>query len=77
MKKKNTGLKLNIQKTNIMEFGPITSWQINEERMEKVTDFTFLGSKTTTDGDMQCHLHVTLQMAAMNLKDTCPLEEKL
>ena len=60
-----------------MEFGPITSWQINEERMEKVTDFTFLGSKTTTDGDMQCHLHVTLQMAAMNLKDTCPLEEKL
>ena len=45
------GLKLNIQKTKIMASGPITSWQIDEETMETVTDFTFLGSKITADGD--------------------------
>ena len=45
------GLKLNIQKTNIMASGPITSWQIDGERMETVTDFNILGSKITTDGD--------------------------
>ena len=44
-------LKLNIQKTKIMVFGPITSWQIDGETMETVTDFTFLGSKITMDGD--------------------------
>ena len=60
------GLKLNIQKTKIMAFGPITSWQIEGETMETVTDFIFLGSKITADGD-----------AAMKLKDTCSLEEKL
>ena len=43
------GLKLNIQKTKIMASGPITSWQIDGERMETVTDFTFLGSKITAD----------------------------
>ena len=48
------GLKLNIQKTNIMPSGPITSWQINGETMEKVKDFIFLGSKITADGDC-CH----------------------
>ena len=60
------GLKLNIQKTEIMASGPITSWQINGETMETVTDFIFLGSKP-------------LQMvtAFMKLKDTCPLEQKL
>ena len=41
------GLKLNIQKTKIMESGPITSWQIDEETIETVTDFIFLGSKIT------------------------------
>ena len=46
-----TGLKLNIQKTKIMASGPITSWQINGEKMETVTDFIFLGSKITADGD--------------------------
>ena len=58
--------KLNIQKTKIMESGPITSWQIDGETMETVTDFIFLGSKT-------------LQMvtAAMKLKDACSLGEKL
>ena len=45
------GLKLNIQKTKIMASGPITSWQIDGETMETVTDFLFLGSKITEDGD--------------------------
>ena len=45
------GLKLNIQKTKIMAFGPITSWQIDEETVETVADFVFLGSKITADGD--------------------------
>ena len=56
------GLKLNIQKTKVMASGPITSWQIDGETVEIVTDFIFLGSKITT---------------AMKLKDTCSLEEKL
>ena len=60
------GLKLNIQKTEIMASGPITSWQIDGETIETVTDFTFLGSKSTADGD-----------AATKLKDACSLEEKL
>ena len=47
-------LKLNIQKTKIMASGPITSWQIDGETMETVTDFIFLGSKITADGDC-CH----------------------
>ena len=47
------GLKLNIQKAKIMASGPITSWQTDEETMETVTDFIFLGSKTTADGDLQ------------------------
>ena len=45
------GLKLNIRKTKIMAFGPITSWQIDGETMETVTDFIFLDSKITADGD--------------------------
>ena len=45
------GLKLNIRKTKIMVSGPITSWQIDGETMEAVTDFIFLGSKITADGD--------------------------
>ena len=44
------GLKLNIQKTKIMASGPITSWQIDWETVETVTDFIFLGSKITADG---------------------------
>ena len=60
------GLKLNIQKTKIMASGPITSWKIDGETMETVTDFIFMGSKT-------------LQMIteAMKLKDACSLKEKL
>ena len=48
---KKTGLKLNIQKTKIMASSPITSWQIDGETMETVTDFIFLGSKILADGD--------------------------
>ena len=48
---KKAGLKLNIQKTKIMASGPITSWQIDGKTMETVTDFIFLGSQITVDGD--------------------------
>ena len=48
---KNVGLKLNIQKMKIMASGPIISWKIDRETMETVTDFIFLGSKITADGD--------------------------
>ena len=47
----NVGLKLNIQKTSIMASGPITSWQIDGETVETLSDFIFLGSKITADGD--------------------------
>ena len=50
-KSEKVGLKLSIQKTKIMESGPITSWQIDGETMEAVTDFIFLGPKITADGD--------------------------
>uniref|UniRef100_A0AC11DJC0 Uncharacterized protein n=5 Tax=Ovis aries TaxID=9940 RepID=A0AC11DJC0_SHEEP len=50
-KKKKVGLKLNIQKTKIMASGPITSWQLDGETKEAMTDFIFLGSKITADGD--------------------------
>ena len=50
-KSEKVGLKLNIQKTKIMASGPITSWQIDGETGETVTDFIFLGSKITADGD--------------------------
>ena len=46
------GLKLNIQKTKMMASNPITSWQVDGETMETVTDFIFLGSKITADGDL-------------------------
>ena len=59
------GLKLNIQKTNIVASGPITSWQIHGETMETVTDYF---------GGLQNHWMVT---AAIKLKDACSLEEKL
>ena len=60
------GLKLNIQKAKIIASDPITSWQIDKETMETVTDFIFLGSKITADGT-----------ATLKLKDVCSLEEKL
>ena len=48
-KREKAGLKVDIQKTNIMAPGPITSWQIEDEKVEAVTDFIFLGSKITAD----------------------------
>ena len=60
------GLKLNIQKTKIMASSPITSWEIDGETVETVSDFIFLGSKT-----------LQLVIAAMKLKDAYSLEEKL
>ena len=63
------GLRLNIQKTKIMASSPITSWQIDTETMETVTDFILEGSKITADDESLT--------AAMKLKDTCSLEEKL
>ena len=58
------GLKLNIQKTKIMASGPITSWQIDGETVETVSDFILGGSKITADGD------------CMKLKDACSFEEQ-
>ena len=65
-KSEKVGLKLNLQKIKIMASGPITSWQIDEETVETVTDFIFWAPKL-------------LQMVteAMKLKDACSLEEKL
>ena len=60
------GLKLNIQKTKIVASGPITSWHIEEEKVEAVTDFPFSGFKTIEDGD-----------CSHEIKDTCFLEAKL
>ena len=50
--REKVGLKINIQKTKIMAPGPISSWQIDEETMETVRDFIFLGFKITADGDL-------------------------
>ena len=61
------GLKLNIQKTKIMASGPITPWQIDEEKLKTVSDFIFLGSKITTDGDCSHEIkrHLLLGRKAM------------
>ena len=63
------GLKLNIQKTKIMVSGPITSWKIDGETMETVTDFIFLGSKKVKS--------LQTVTTAMKLKNACSFEEKL
>ena len=66
-----TGLKLNNQKTKIMASGPITSWQIDGETIETVTDFIFLGSKITADGDRSHEIkrHLLLGRKAMTNLD--------
>ena len=66
MESEKAGLKLNIQKAKIMASSPITSWQIQGETMETVSDFILLGSQITADGN--CN---------HELKDTCSLEEML
>ena len=60
------GLKLNIQKTKFLASSPITSWQIDRETVETVTDLIFLGSRIIADGD-----------CSHEIKDLCSLEEKL
>ena len=65
-KSEKAGLKFNIQKMKIMTSSPITSWQIDGETMETVTDFIFLGSQISVDDD-----------CSTKLKDACSLEEKL
>ena len=69
---KKAGLKLNIQKTKIMASGPITSWQIDRETMEIVTDFIFLGSKITADGDFSQKIkrHLLLGRKVMTNQDS-------
>ena len=66
------GLKLSIQKSKIMASGPITSWQIDGETMETVTDFISLGSKITTDSDCSCEIkkHLFLGRKAMTTLDS-------
>src|SRR5574339_98675 len=66
------GLKLNIQKTKIMASGPITSWHIDGEKVETVTDFIFLGSKITADGDCSHKIkrHLLLGRKAMTNLDS-------
>ena len=59
-KSEKVGLKLNIEKTKIMASGPITSWEIDEEAVETVSDFIFLGSKITADGD--CSYEITRRL---------------
>ena len=59
-KSEEFGLKLNIQKTKIMASGPITSWQVDGKTIEIVTDFIFLGSKITADGDCSHEIKKTL-----------------
>ena len=58
--REKAGLKLNIQKTKIIAFGPITSWQIDGEKVETVADFIFLGSKITEDGDCSYEIKICL-----------------
>ena len=65
-KSEKAGLKPNIQKTKIMAFHPVTSWQTDGETMQTVADFTFWGSKITADGD-----------CSMKLKDTYSLKGQL
>ena len=70
-------LKLNIQKTKIMESSPITSWQIDGEMMETVTDIIFLGSKITAGGDCSHEIKRCWKKASWKKIPSFSLEEKL
>ena len=74
---KNAGIKLNIQKTKIMESSPITSWQVEMGKVEVVTDFLFLGSKITADSDCSHEVkrHLLLGRKAMTKLD-CVLKSR-
>ena len=71
-KSEKFGSKFNVQKTKIMASGPITSWQIDGEKMETVTDFIFLGSRITVDGDCSHEIkrHLLLARKAMTSLDS-------
>ena len=71
-KSEKAGLKINIQKTKIMASSPITSWQIDGEKVETVSDFIFLGSKITADGDCSHKIkrHLLLRSKAMTNLDS-------
>ena len=68
----NVGLKLNIQKSKIMAYGPITSWEIDGETVETVSNFIFLGSKITADGDCSHEIkrHLLLERKVMTNLDS-------
>ena len=72
------GLKLNIQKTKIMTSGLITSWQIDGETMETVTDYIFLGSKITADGDCSHEIkrHLLLRRKSVNSPDSISKKQR-
>ena len=70
------GLKFNIQKTKIMASGPIISWQIDGETMETVTDFIFLGSKITADGDCSHEIKRHLLLGRKAMTNLCILKSK-
>ena len=74
---KNVGLKLNIQKTKIMAYGPITSWEIDGETVKTVSDFILGGSKITPDGDCSHEIkrHLLLGRKVMTNRD-CILKSK-
>ena len=65
------GLKLNIHKTKIIASGPITLWQIDGETVETVTDFTFLGSKITADGNCSHEIRRCLLLGGITMKNVC------
>ena len=74
-----TGLKLSIQKTKIMASGPITSWQIDGGKVGAMTDFIFLGSKITADGDCSHEIkrHLLLRRKAMTDLRQCIKKQRL
>ena len=74
---KKTGLKLNIQKTKTMASSPVTLWQISGETMETVTDFIFLGSKITADGDCRHEIKKTKKRLLLRSKAMTKLDSIL
>ena len=71
------GLKLNIERAKIMVSGPITSWQIDGEKVEAVTDFIFLGSKITADGDCSHNIKRHLFFGRKAMKNLIKSKEKM
>ena len=70
------GLKLNIQKTKVMAFQPITSWEIDGDTVETVADFIFLGSKITTDGDCSHEIKTCLFLGSKTMTNLDSILQK-